>query len=134
MLGLFLKLVDAAVRVAVHDAETGRFIDRDIKHCNGGIGFVLLVVLEHLVVIHLIDVVAGQDQDIIRVIFINKIDVLIDGVCSAFVPFRTLRTLVGGQCVDAAAHTVKVPGLAGKDGYPVRPPATLQRILSSDTC
>ncbi len=73
------------------------------------------MVLEHLVVVHLIDVVAGQDQDIIRVIFINKIDVLIDGVCSAFVPFRTLRTLVGGQCVDAAAHTVKIPGLAGAD-------------------
>ena len=48
--------------------------------------FVLLVVLDQLAVIHLVDVVAGQDHDVLGPLFFERVDVLIDGVGRALVP------------------------------------------------
>ena len=47
---------------------------------------VLDVRLQHLPVIHLVDVIAGQDDDVARVLAGDRIEVLIDGVGRALVP------------------------------------------------
>ena len=70
------------------------------------------MLVEHLVIVHLIDMVAGQDQDIFRIIFIDKADVLIDRVCSTLVPLRALAALIRRQGIDAAIQAVKIPSLA----------------------
>ena len=42
---------------------------------------------EHLGVVHFIDVVAGQHEHMVRRVFLDHIDVLIDGVGRSLVPF-----------------------------------------------
>ena len=44
------------------------------------------MVLEHLVVVHLIDVVTREDEHIIGVISVNEGEILIDRVSSSLVP------------------------------------------------
>ena len=72
-----------------------------------------LVVVQHLVVVHLVNVVAGEDEDIFRVVHVDEVDVLIDGVRGALVPGALLAgAQIGGQHMDAAVRFVQVPGLA----------------------
>ena len=60
--------------------------------------------------------VTGEDHHILRVITLDEVDVLIDGVGSALVPAALLVvTLVGGQYLGAAVGLVQAPGLAVAD-------------------
>ena len=115
VLGLLFELVDRAVLVGVHDTEAGSFLKGDIQDGDGGVCLFLLVVGEHLRVVHLVDVVAGEDEDIFGVIAVDEIDILIDGVGGALVPLALLVGRIRGEDVDAAVHPVEVPGLAVAD-------------------
>ena len=74
------------------------------------------MVLQHLLIVHLIDVVAGQDEDVVGVVQGDKADVLIDGVGGTLVPGALVALLhIGGQDVDTAVGAVQIPGLAVAD-------------------
>ena len=84
---LFFEADDAPVLVRLDDAELpggdGRI------HFDGGNGDVragIDVLLEHLLVIHFVDVVAGKDEDVIGLLAADGIDVLINGVGRALIP------------------------------------------------
>ena len=70
---------------------------------------------QHVGVVHLVDMVAGEDDHILRVVHINEAQVLVNGVGGALVPGAALGALVGRQDVDAAGGAVQVPGLAAAD-------------------
>ena len=71
---------------------------------------------EHFGVIHLIDVVAREDEDIIRVIHFDKTHVLINGVGRAGKPRAVLACgLVRREDEHAAVGTVKIPRLTAAD-------------------
>lgn len=55
---------------------------------------------EHLAVVHFIDVVAGQDQDVFRLVYAQDIQVLIDSVGRAFVPALLVDPLLRRQQLD----------------------------------
>jgi len=44
------------------------------------------MLLEHLLVVHLIDVIAGKNDDVTRVLAANRVDILIHGVGGAEIP------------------------------------------------
>ena len=68
---------------------------------------------EHVGIVHLVDVVAGEDEHVVRVVSLDKADILVNGVGSAGEPGAFFTgALVGGQDVDAAVRRVQVPGLA----------------------
>ena len=67
---------------------------------------------QHLAVIHLIDMVAREDQHVIRIVHLDEVQVLIDGVRGAFVPCRLRLLLIRRQDVYAAEVPVKIPRLA----------------------
>ena len=115
LLRLLLELVDRAVRLAVHDAEAGSLGERNIEHRDGRVRAGLLVLAEHLVVVHLVDVVAGQDENIFRIIIRDKRDILINCVRRTLVPLRSLAALIRRQDADAAAQAVEIPRLARAD-------------------
>ena len=115
MLGLLLEFEDGAVFVGVHDAEAAGLFHGDGADGDGAVGLGFLVKAEHLGVIHLIDVVAGEDQHLIGVVPVNEANILINGVGRALVPSRTLAPGVGRQDADAAVGVVEVPGLAVAD-------------------
>ena len=73
------------------------------------------MVVEHLVVVHLIDMVAREDNNVLGVISVYKADVLIDSVCCARIPVSAGSSLVRRQNVNAAVDTVKVPRLTVAD-------------------
>ena len=109
MLRLLLEFVDGAVLPGVHDAEAAGLGQRDRAHGDGAVGLHLLVVAQHGGIVHLIDVVAGEDDDIVRIIALDEGDVLID------VPFGILALGIGRQDLHAAVAAVQTPRLAVAD-------------------
>src|SRR5208282_2879563 len=53
---------------------------------EGDIGVLLIVVLEHPAVVHFVDVVAGKNDDMRRLLAADRIDVLVNRVGGAHVP------------------------------------------------
>ena len=68
---------------------------------------------EHGVVVHLVDVVTGENQNIIRIPLLDEGDVLINGIGCALIPFTGFAGLVRRQNKDAAIREVQVPRRAG---------------------
>ena len=70
---------------------------------------------EHGVVVHLVDMVAGENENVLRIPLSDERDILINGVCRALVPFAGLAGLIRRQNVDAAVGKVKIPRGTGAD-------------------
>ena len=115
MLGLLLEFIDGVVLVGVHNAEAGSLLHGNGADGDGAVGLHFLMVAQHLGVVHLVDVVAGENQHIVGIIAGNKGDILINGVGRTFVPVGSFAAGVGGQDADAAVGAVQVPGLAIAD-------------------
>ena len=71
----------------------------------------LFVVGHHGGVVHLVDVVAGEHHYIFRVVLLNKIDVLVNGVGRALIPLGATDGLIRGENMYAAVLAVQIPGL-----------------------
>src|SRR5277367_1432811 len=85
--GFFLEADDAPVLVGFEHAKTaGSLLGRDFERGDGDIRAGFNVLLEHLLVIHFVDVVAGEDEDEVGLFRADGIDVLINGVGGALVP------------------------------------------------
>ena len=84
----FLFETDHAQRVIdFHDAELPRScFYLDVEHADRDLGIALDVAGKHLRIIHLVDMVASQNHHVSWVLFLDGIDVLIDGIGSALVP------------------------------------------------
>ena len=67
-----------------------------------------VVLLEHLAVVHLVDVVAGKNEHVLGLLGADGVDVLVNGVGGAHVPV-VAHALHGRQDLDELAH------LAGHD-------------------
>ena len=72
---------------------------------------------EHLTVVHLVDVVAGENEDIIGVIAVDEIEVLVDGIGGSLVPVRTRFSLIRRQYGGTALVSVKIPRAAVADVF-----------------
>ena len=114
--GLFLEFVNGVVGVGIQDTEAGSLRQRDISHGDGAGSLMLFVVGNHIGVVHLVDVVAGENDHVVGVEAVHEVDVLINGVGGAFVPAGFLVvTLIGGQNLRAGMGLVQVPGLSVSD-------------------
>ena len=115
MLRLLLEFVDGAVLAGIHDTEAAGLCQWDRAHGDGAVGLHLLVVAQHGGIVHFIDVVAGEDDDIVRIIALDEGDVLIDRVRGALVPLGFLTLGIGRQDLHAAVAAVQAPRLAVAD-------------------
>ena len=114
---LLVKFVNRAVRVRVQNTEAGSLLHRHFVNGDGAGRIVLLVIRNHLGVIHLVDVVAAQHNHVIRIVALNKRYILVNGICRALVPVRAAALLVRLQNMYAGVHTVEIPRLAGTDVF-----------------
>src|SRR5467141_2384415 len=84
---LFLETDDAPILVGLNHTELlgslgGWYFDgRD-----GDLGAGVAVLLEHAAVVHLVDVIAGEDEDKFRSLAADGVDILVDGVGGALIP------------------------------------------------
>ena len=96
---LLLEADHPAVGVDGDDAEPGRVVHRDLDGRHRHVGAVVGVGVQHLAVVHLVDVVAGQHHDVARRLALDRVEVLVDGVGRAEVPVLA-DALLGRQDLD----------------------------------
>ena len=82
----FLKAGNAIVRVNRHNAESISFAGIDLNGGQGHVGGQVNMLPEHEVIIHFVDVIAGEDQHVARLLRTDGINILINRVCGALVP------------------------------------------------
>ena len=66
--GLFQERDDAVRLVDRHDAEAGRLHARHFETADGHVGARVDVLPQHDLVVHLVDVIAGQDDDVFGIV------------------------------------------------------------------
>jgi len=99
--GLLDEVDDPVGLVDVHDAEGGRLHPRHLDAGDGHVRTAVAVLLEHDLVVHLVDVVARQDDHEFGTVALDDVDVLEDGVGGALVPLGFGHALRGGEDVEA---------------------------------
>src|ERR1043166_8437317 len=69
------------------------------READGEVGFLLDVGAKHVAVIHLVDMITGQDQDVLRCGLLDCVDVLVDGIGCPLVPLL-VEPLLGRQDIN----------------------------------
>ena len=92
---------DVVVVVDMHDAEAGRLAAWHLEAADRDVRPLLDVLAQHQLVVHLVDVVAGEQHDEARVVALDDVDVLIDGVRRADIPLLLGDALACRQDVEA---------------------------------
>ena len=69
----------------------------------------LLVEIEHHFIIHLIDMISRQNQHIVRVKTLHVVNILIDRIGCACIPFAVLALLIRRKDGNAADIPVQIP-------------------------
>ena len=82
----FHKTFDSAGLVHVHHAKGTGLLQWHLDTADGDIRGLFHVISEHGTVVHLVDVVTGENQHILRVMGADDIDVLENGVGGAGIP------------------------------------------------
>ena len=78
--GLLLELGDAVVLVRHHQTKAGSFLPVHFHNGNRELCALLLVEAQEVCVVLLADLVTGQDDDILRIVVIDKADILVNGI------------------------------------------------------
>ncbi len=99
--GFSTKSGDHAVGIDRHHAKAGGFGFRHDKAAHGHIRARIDVLLQHQFVVHLVDVVAREDDHVFRRVGGDDVDVLVNRVGGAFVPLAFRHALRCGQDVEA---------------------------------
>ncbi len=89
LLWFFIESDNAKVFIHGDDAESGGVLNRDVDCSHHSVRLLGDQPIVHLAVIHLVDMVTGQDQKILRMLGLDEEQILIDGIGGAFVPIFT---------------------------------------------
>ena len=103
---LFIEADHAVGLIDADDAEAVRVDERDLDGGQGGVRVSLEVKPEHLRVVHLVDVVGGQHDDVARRLALDRIQVLKHGVGGAEIPVLA-DALLGRQNLDELAQLLR---------------------------
>ena len=111
---LLFKTDDAAVLVGLHDAKARRFIRRHFQRPNRHIGALLLMEGDHIVVVHLVDMIAAEDDDVVRLVMAEEIEIQLNGAGRARVDFHAFaRAGIRLQQPHPAVQPIQIPRRAG---------------------
>src|SRR5262249_16225870 len=86
--GLLKEGANNIILVDVDNPEGARFIGRDFETGNRDVSLLTDVLLQHHLVIHLVDVITGKQHDISAAMALDDIDVLVYRVRCSEVPHR----------------------------------------------
>ena len=100
ILRLLDEVGDEAVRIDRHHAECGGVLARHVDAGDGDFATVLDMIGEREGVVHLVDVVTGQDDDVLAAETLDDVVVLVHGIGGALVPVGLIETLLGGHHID----------------------------------
>ena len=116
MCRLLFKFNNHIVLIGIHNTETCCFLKGYFTYSDGCVRIHLLVVCQHLVVIHLVDVVAGQNQHVFRIDVIQEIDVCGNRICCSAIDFKIcVVAFPWCQYVNSAVIGIKTPVMISCD-------------------
>ena len=84
--GLFVEANDVRCRIDGHHAILRRGRERNLDAANRDVGLATDVLGEELRIVHLVDVIAGENQNVPRRVAAQDVEVLVDRVRGPFVP------------------------------------------------
>ncbi len=99
--GFSTKSMIRSCLVDMHDAEADSFHARHFQAADRHIRTGIDVLLQHPFVVHLVDMVAGQDDHVLDAVILDDVDILVNRVGCAFVPLRLRDALAGRKDVEA---------------------------------
>ena len=115
-LRLLLEFHDLAVIIRIHDTKTAGFLPRYRTNRDCKFSFLLLMIIKHRIIIHFINVIARQYQQIIRTVGVNEINILGNGICSSAIDIEALVCFFAGrQHEHATVLGIKTPASARCD-------------------
>ena len=110
MLRLLFKFNDMSCLICIHNTKTACFLHRNFDNGNRCICVVLFMIFEHLVVIHLIDVVSREDQQIVWGVCIYKVNILGNSVsCSSVYIKVRISFLTWWKYINSTVLRIKSP-------------------------
>ena len=84
--GFFDKIGDHIVGVHRHDAKIAGILAGDDEATDGDIRARVDMLLQHQLIVHLVDVIASQNHHVLRSVGFDDVDILVNRVRRAFVP------------------------------------------------
>jgi hypothetical protein len=133
---------DAALLVHLQDAEGVGLVRGHRSHRHRHVRHLPAVTLHELAVVHLVELVAGEDQGLLPAVRLQVAQALPDGVGRALVPVRiVLRLLRGQDGHESGREQVELVGEAdvfvqalrvelGEDEHPAQ--ARIQAVADGD--
>ncbi len=92
--------------------KPGSTFFRDLCEGDGQIGLLFNMELDKFPVVHLVDMIAGENHHHIRFVHGDEIDILIDSVCRSLVPVGRPPALKGRQNGGKPVSAYHIPGLS----------------------
>ena len=92
--------------IEAEDPHRRRFVEPDGQRRDGDVGLAVDVILDELRVVHPVEVIADEDQVVVRIVALEVAHGLSHGVRRALVPVRVVRRLLGRQDLDEPAAEV----------------------------
>ena len=103
LLGFLLEPYHPAVRADLDHPVTASFLRGRLDGSDGDFRFVLPVPVQHFAVVHLVDVVAAEDQRFLRRLHFDALEVLKHGIRGALIPVLA-DPLHGRKNFNVLAH------------------------------
>jgi hypothetical protein len=113
----FLDKIDHAVAfVHLDNPKPAGLVHRHADRADGGVGLLLTVKLYEHVVVHLVDMVAGQDQHAVRAAMPHEVEILHHRVAIPSIPVGVVAPLIRLENLDASGEcAIQVPGATFPD-------------------
>ena len=107
--GFLFKLEDFFALVRDNETETRCLLPRNGISGDRDIGLIALMELEQDLVVHLINMITAEDENILGVIVFHVLKVLVDGIGRTGVPLGIVRLLIRRENAHATDVSVKIP-------------------------
>jgi hypothetical protein len=98
--GFSTKSITRPSLVDAHDAELARLGKRHVDAGDAHVGAVLDVAGQHAAVVHLVDVVAGDDQHMLRLVAAEEVEILENRIGGSLIPLVFVNLLLCRQQLD----------------------------------
>ena len=70
----------------MHHAKTNGFHARHFEAADGHISAFIHMLLQHGLIVHLVNMIAREDDNVFGTVTLDDVDVLINGICRACIP------------------------------------------------
>ena len=110
MLGLLLKFDNPVIGIRVHDSKAAGLFQRHINDRHSQTGMLILVLSEHVVIVHLVNMVARENEDIFGVDAVDISHILVYGMAGPQEPAIPLLGGIGLEDGCTGINSVQAPG------------------------